>query len=139
MSQRWREIADRDVPAVIALWERCGLTRPWNDPVGDVGFARRSPSSTILLHEENGKIVASVMVGHDGHRGTLYYVGVDPAFQGQGLGREMVETAERWLSDQGVWKMNILVRGSNESAKAFWARLGYSANEVVSLGKSLKR
>src|SRR5207248_4305673 len=76
-------IADADVEAVIALWQRCGLTRPWNDPAGDIAFARRGPNATILLGRAEGALVASAMVGHDGHRGWVYYVAVDPTRQRQ--------------------------------------------------------
>ncbi len=137
--KRWREIKDQDIQAVIALWKVCGLTRPWNDPVTDIGFARRGASSAVLVWEIEGKIAASVMVGHDGHRGAMYYLGVDPAQQKSGLGKEVVEAAEKWLSDRGVWKVNLMVREDNPEARGFYEKLGYSANAVVSLGKAIKR
>lgn len=84
---KFRPIEDKDVDATIALWERCGLTRPWNDPYKDIAFARGKPNSDVLVAERDGKIIASAMVGHDGHRGGLYYVSVDPDHQNQGLGR----------------------------------------------------
>ncbi len=136
---RWRLIEDRDIQNVIALWERCRLTRPWNDPVTDIGFARRGPSSAVLVWEVNGTIIGSVMVGHDGHRGTLYYVGVDPHQQRNGLGREMVRDAEAWLGERGIWKINILVRDDNDDARRFWAKVGYTPNAVVSLSKNIRR
>ena len=74
-------ITDADVPHVIALWQRCGLTRPWNDPAADIALARRGANATILIGRADGAIVASAMVGHDGHRGWVYYVAVDPDHQ----------------------------------------------------------
>ena len=71
-------IADADIPAVIALWQACGLTRPWNDPAADIALARREPNSTVLIGRDDGAIVATAMVGHDGHRGWVYYVATDP-------------------------------------------------------------
>lgn len=134
-----RLIEDRDVTQVIALWDRCKLTRPWNDPVTDIGFARRGPASAVLVWEEKGQIIASVMVGHDGHRGTLYYVGVDPTHRDKGLGREVAEAAEHWLAERGAWKINILVRDDNTSAREFWAHVGYALSPVVSFQKLIKR
>jgi ribosomal protein S18 acetylase RimI-like enzyme len=86
------EVADADVPAVIALWERAGLTRPWNDPARDIAFARASPNAAVLVGREraDGPVIAACMVGHDGHRGWLYYLGVDPAHQRRGVGRMLL-------------------------------------------------
>ena len=60
---------DNDIAAVTALWERCGLIRPWNDPVADIALARRGDNAAVLIGREADRIVASLMVGHDGHRG----------------------------------------------------------------------
>jgi ribosomal protein S18 acetylase RimI-like enzyme len=136
--KRWRVIEDRDIRSVIALWQRCGLTRPWNDPVSDIALARRSANSTVLVWELDGVIVAALMVGHDGHRGTMYYVGVDPAYRNRKFGREIVQYAEQWLDSQGIHKINILVRNDNAEAIKFWAKMGYAPSDVVSLQKSIK-
>jgi ribosomal protein S18 acetylase RimI-like enzyme len=98
----FRDIEDRDVEAIVALWRACGLTRAWNDPYKDISFARQGKESTVLVGGIEGRLVAFAMVGHDGHRGTLYYLAVDPALQGQGLGRVTVCAAENWLGARGV-------------------------------------
>lgn len=132
-----RAAEDADVPALIALWEACGLTRPWNDPVADIAFARQGPNSDVLVAERGGRIVASVMVGHDGHRGGVYYVSTDPALRGQGLGRLIMAAAEAWLKERGVPKLNLLVRTSNTGVIGFYERLGYGVEEVAGMGKRL--
>ena len=73
------ELADADIDAVVALWARCDLTRPWNDPRADIALARRGPGSAILAGKRDGVLLATVMVGYDGHRGWFYYVAVDAA------------------------------------------------------------
>src|SRR6185295_7514675 len=90
-------ITDADVALVIALWQRCGLTRPWNDPTGDMAFARQSTNTAILVGRVDGAIVGSVMVGHDGHRGWVYYVAIDPDQQRKDFGRAIMTAAEDWL------------------------------------------
>jgi ribosomal protein S18 acetylase RimI-like enzyme len=130
-------IADGDVADVIALWRACGLTRPWNDPAADIALARRGPSSAILVGRDGGKIVATVMVGHDGHRGWVYYVAVDPARQGKGLGRTIMAAAEDWLREAGVPKLQLLVRRENVKANAFYQSLGYEESTSVMLAKWL--
>jgi hypothetical protein len=137
MTPNFREIRDGDVDAVIALWKACDLTRSWNDPVKDIAFARSSASSTVLVAEEGGRIVASVMTGHDGHRGTLYYVAVHPSQQRKGYGREAVKAAERWLSERGVWKVNLMIRPENAAVKAFYESLGYEINPVFCMARKI--
>ena len=120
-----RPIADGEEAAVIALWQACGLTRPWNDPARDLAFARGKPNSDVLVGLAEDRIVASAMVGHDGHRGTMYYVSVAPSEQGRGYGRQIVAAAEAWLKARGVWKANLLVRKGNEAVLGFYDGLGY--------------
>ena len=132
-----REIEDSDVANLAELWERCDLTRPWNDPIGDIAFARSKPNSTLLVGFLEDSLVTSAMVGHDGHRGTVYYVSVDPDAQGKGFGRTIMDAAEAWLRSQGVWKLNLIVRAENEQVIAFYKALGYEPEERVNLAKWL--
>jgi ribosomal protein S18 acetylase RimI-like enzyme len=130
-------IRNADVETVIALWQRCGLTRPWNDPASDIAFARRGLNATILVGRAAGTIVATAMVGHDGHRGWVYYVAVDPEVQGKDHGRAIMAAAEDWLRQQGVVKAMLMVRPDNESVRAFYDKLGYEAQERVIFAKWL--
>ena len=130
-------IVDGDIPAVAALWQRCELTRPWNDPTGDIAFARRGPNSAVLVGRYEGTVVATVMVGHDGHRGWFYYLAVDPALQGRGYGRAMTQTAENWLRERGVAKAQLMVRADNGRVRAFYEALGYGEQERVLFAKWL--
>lgn len=134
---RFREIADDDVEQVVGLWRACGLTRPWNDPYADVAEARRNPTSTVLLAGEQGAVVATVMAGTDGHRGWLYYVAVDPAARGRGLGRAAVAAGEAWLRTAGVRKVQLMVRSTNASVIGFYERLGYADQDTAVLGRWL--
>ena len=133
----FRDIGDANVEQVVALWRTCGLTREWNDPYKDIAFARSGGTSTILVAEAGGRIVASVMAGHDGHRGVLYYVAVDPAVQRQGLGTQAVRAAEFWLRAHGVWKINLLIRNENEMVRGFYEKLGYELSPVLGMGKRI--
>jgi ribosomal protein S18 acetylase RimI-like enzyme len=130
-------IADAEVVAVAALWQRCGLTRPWNDPTSDIAFARKGPNSAVLVGRDGNAIVASVMVGHDGHRGWVYYVAVDPDHRQKKYGRVVMDAAENWLRQRGIEKLMLLVRSDNTSVKAFYEQLGYDAQERVIYAKWL--
>lgn len=126
-----------DMADVIELWDRCSLTRPWNDPTTDFEFAHNGPASAILTIKNRGRIIGATIVGHDGHRGAIYYFGVDPEFRGLGAARLLNEACENWLRAVGIWKLNLLVRNDNHSALGFYASLGYTDQECVSLGKRL--
>jgi ribosomal protein S18 acetylase RimI-like enzyme len=130
-------IEDRDIPEVIALWQRCGSTRPWNDPAADIALARRGANSTILLGRNSGVLVASVLVGHDGHRGWVYYVTVDPDHRFRGYGRVIMSAAEDWLRARGIEKMQLMVRGDNTKVQAFYQSIGYFEQERVVFAKWL--
>ena len=131
------EITDDDIPAVVSLWESCGLTRPWNDPAGDIAFARRGDNATILIGRDNGAIAATVMVGHDGHRGWVYYVSVDPECRGKGFGRNIMAAAEQWLRERGIPKLMLIVRRDNAKVQAFYETLDYSEQERILYAKWL--
>src|SRR2546423_996291 len=130
-------ITDADVAAVIALWQRCGLTRPWNDAAADIALVRRGANATILVGRADGAIVASAMVGHDGHRGWVYYVAVDPEHQKKDFGRVIMAAAEDWLRSQRVQKIMLMVRPDNTSVRAFYDKLGYQTQERLLYAKWL--
>jgi ribosomal protein S18 acetylase RimI-like enzyme len=130
-------IEDADVAAVVALWQRCGLTRPWNDPAADIALARRGPNSTILIGRDGDAIVATAMVGHDGHRGWVYYVAVDPDRQGNGHGRAIMKAAEEWLRQAGIAKLQLMVRPDNNKVQAFYESLDYDEQERIIYAKWL--
>jgi len=131
------EIADADLAAVIALWQACGLTRPWNDPAADIVLARRGPNSTILIGRDGNAVVATVMVGHDGHRGWVYYVATDPDRRAKGYGRAIMNAAEDWLRATGIAKLQLMVRRDNARAGAFYQSIGYAEAQTIVFAKWL--
>ncbi|MBJ6126565.1 GNAT family acetyltransferase [Microvirga splendida] len=133
-----REISDEDIGQVVAIWHASGVAKPWNDPEKDIAFARRNPHSTILVALSGEQVAATVMVGEDGHRGWVYYVATAPQDQGKGLGRAVMEAAERWLAKRGVWKLNLLVRDDNERVKQFYEHLGYSDTRTTCFQKIIQ-
>jgi ribosomal protein S18 acetylase RimI-like enzyme len=131
------DIVDADVATVIALWQACGLTRPWNDPAADIALARRGQHSTVLIGRDGGAIVATAMVGHDGHRGWVYYVASDPNLRGKGYGRAIMNAAEDWLRAAGVPKLQLLVRPENSGVAAFYQSIGFGEQRILFFTKWL--
>ena len=126
-----------DEDAVVALWQACGLTRPWNDPRKDIARKLTVQPELFLVGELDGKIVASLMAGYEGHRGWVNYLAVAPEHRRQGFGRVLMQEAEEHLLALGCPKVNIQVRSSNQEALGFYKSIGYLQDEAVSLGKRL--
>lgn len=124
--------------AAIKLWQDTGLTRPWNDPEADLRRAASGTASDVLAATgDDGALLATAMVGHDGHRGWVYYLAVHPALQRQGLGRQMMQACEAWIHSRGIPKIQLMVRATNTSALGFYQRLGYVDAQTTVLGRRL--
>jgi ribosomal protein S18 acetylase RimI-like enzyme len=132
-----RPFEPQDEAAVVALWRTCGLTRPWNDPHADITRKRTTQPDLFLVGVVNGELVATAMVGYDGHRGWVSYLAVAPDSRRQSLGRRLMQEAERLLLARGCPKLNLQVRSDNAEIIAFYQQLGYVQDDVVSLGKRL--
>ncbi|MBU65617.1 MAG: GNAT family acetyltransferase [Cupriavidus sp.] len=126
-----------DETVVVDLWQACGLTRPWNDPHKDIARKLTTQPELFQVGEIDGRLMATAMIGYDGHRGWVYYLAVDPQYQGRGYGRMLMARAEALLIERGCPKINLLVRDTNDAVLAFYDRLGYGRDAAVSLGKRL--
>ena len=138
LSMHVRAFARGDADAVVALWERCGLTRPWNDPRKDIARKLAVGADLFLVGLLEATIVASAMGGYEGHRGWVNYLAVDPRLQRRGLGLRMMAEIETALRARGCAKINVQIRRSNETATAFYRALGFSVDDVISMGKRLE-
>lgn len=127
-----------DEEAVVSLWRRCDLLRPWNDPAKDIRRKLAVRPDLFLVGVLDGEVVASVMAGYEGHRGWLNYLAVAPEHQRRGHGRAIVAEAERLLREAGCPKINLQIRASNRAAVDFYGRLGYAEEDLVNMGKRLE-
>lgn len=132
-----RTYRESDEDAVIALWETCGLTRPWNDPRKDIARKLTVQRELFFVGELDDILVATVMAGFEGHRGWVNYLAVAPAFRGRGYGAVLVKHVEERLLAAGCPKVNLLVRATNTAVVDFYRHLGYAPDEAVVLGKRL--
>lgn len=132
-----RDFQPEDRAGIIHLWKRCSLTRPWNNPSLDIDRKLNGQANWLLVGVVSEMIVASVMVGYDGHRGWINYLAVDPSYQRSGLGRELMLAAENRLLALGCPKVNLLIRDDNRDAIAFYEAIGFSRDPVVCYGKRL--
>ncbi|WP_277959881.1 GNAT family acetyltransferase [Frigoribacterium faeni] len=133
-----RPFDEADTETVVALWERCGLTRPWNDPRRNIERKLTVQRELFLVGvDDEEALVATAMAGYDGHRGWVYYVAVEPDRQGEGFGRQLMAEVERSLEALGCPKVNFQVRTGNERVRAFYEHLGYSVDDAFGMGKRL--
>ncbi|MGB8195766.1 MAG: GNAT family acetyltransferase [Acidimicrobiales bacterium] len=133
------ELADDDAESVVALWITSELTRPWNDPLADFRRAMDGATSTVLGIKDEDRVIGTVMVGNDGHRGWMYYVAVSPAHRRAGLGRLLVDAAEAWLRESGAIKVQLMVRSENDAAMEFYRAAGYERGEVEVLSRWIEK
>ncbi|WP_295959913.1 GNAT family acetyltransferase [Rhodoferax sp.] len=132
-----RPYQETDEAAVVALWQACGLTRPWNDPHKDIARKLQVQRELFLVGEADGQLIATAMAGYDGHRGWVNYLAVEPSQRGHGLGAALMQHIEQQLLALGCPKLNLQVRSSNTAVLDFYRHLGYAQDEAVGLGKRL--
>lgn len=127
-----------DLQPVIDLWIKCELTRPWNNPEKDIVRKLKVNPELFLVGEIDGKIIATVMGGYEGHRGWVNYLAVDPEYQRRGFARQIMIAIERLLAETACPKINLQIRSTNLAAIEFYRRIGYNVEEISSMGKRLE-
>ena len=138
MNFQTKEATLENAGEIIKIWDECNLTRPWNNPSDDIANAILNLTSTILLLCNENRIIGTVMVGFDGHRGWIYYLAVAKEFQKMGFGKTLVFEAEKWLKVNNVPKVNLMIRSSNGGVKQFYESCDYKISDVITMEKWLK-
>ena len=132
-----RDFQPADAEAVVALWDACGLVRPWNDPYKDIARKQTDINGAFWVAVAGNSVIAAVMIGYDGHRGSVNYLAVAPDHQGAGVGARLMRQAEAFLIEVGCPKVSFCVRKDNDAVLAFYDGLGYAVDDVHFLGKRL--
>ena len=122
---------------LVDLWQQCGLTRPWNDPIKDIQRKLTDTMGQLVLMVDDDKLIGSVMVGFDGHRGSVFYLAVLPDYQARGCGKQLMQYCEDYLLQLGCPKLNLCVRDTNVKVLDFYQALGYEPEPVTLMGKRL--
>jgi ribosomal protein S18 acetylase RimI-like enzyme len=136
---RIRPYRTEDRDDVVRLWNACGLVVPWNDPVRDIERKLKNDPERFLVGVLDGKVVATCMAGYEGHRGWINYLAVSPALRRRGIASRLMREAESLLKKAGCPKICLQVRSSNVQVVRFYENLGYSKDDVISMGKRLVR
>ena len=132
-----RPFAAADSDAVISLWQDCGLTRSWNNPVFDIARKTSCQGELFFVGCHENHIIASAMFGYEGHRGWVNYLAIAPSYQRQGFGKQMMAYGESALLALGCPKINLQIRSENTNIAKFYEALGYPQDPAISMGKRL--
>src|SRR5882724_2715023 len=133
-----RPYRSADEDAVVGLWVACQLIGPKNNPRRDIARKLRVNPEWFLVGELDGKIVATCMVGYEGHRGWINYLAVAPECQRRGIAGQIMDEAERLLRQVGWPKINLQVRTTNAQVIEFYKSIGFQMDDVFSMGKRLE-
>ena len=134
---RIRPFAAPDTDAIIQLWNDAGLTRPWNDPHRDIERKLTTQPDLFLVGEDAGDIIATAMIGFEGHRGWVYYLAVAAHRRGEGHARALMAEAERLLIELGCPKLMLMVRSDNTTVIDVYEKLDYELETTLVMGKRL--
>src|SRR5438067_1710794 len=134
-----REFSINDYDAVVELWKRVeGLEiAEGDDKESIVRFLTRNPGLSRVA-TDGSAIVGVSLCGHDGRRGHIYHLAVDPKYQGIGLGKRMVEECFDRLREVGIQRAIILVANDNSRGREFWLRCGWEElPAAMAMGKDV--
>ncbi|MDP8205586.1 MAG: GNAT family acetyltransferase [Candidatus Electryonea clarkiae] len=132
-----RQYCKEDEIEVVSLWRQCDLVVPWNNPHADIKRKLEVDPEMFLVATLEKKIVATCMAGYEGHRGWINYLAVSPGKQRRGIANRIMEATESILRDRGCPKINLQIRFNNKAAVKFYDSIGFSFDDVLSMGKRL--
>ena len=126
-----REMTIDDFPEVHKLWmtiKGFGIRTIDDSKEGVERFIKRNPTTSIVA-EADGKIVGSILCGHDGRRGCLYHVCVRKGYRRQGVGKAMVVACMEALRKEQINKVSLIAFTKNDIGNAFWNKIGWTERE----------
>lgn len=126
-----RVMTVEDYDQVYALWTKIkgfGLRSVDDSREGVSRFLERNPDTSVVALED-GKIVGAILCGHDGRRGCLYHVCVDPEYRMRGIGKSMVVFAMEALKKERINKVSLIAFTKNDIGNAFWKEIGWTKRE----------
>ena len=126
MDYRLRTMTIEDYDAVYRLWQRCeGIVLGLSDTREAIArFLDRNPNLSFVAWIGD-RIVGAVLCGHEGRRGYIHHLAVDPAYRHHGIGRALVDACLQRLRDLRIEKCHIFVMNDNEAGFAFWKHIGW--------------
>ncbi len=131
MNMKLDLVTIEDYDDLMALWNSVGMSKRALNPVDDSRdgierFLKRNPTTCFKAVDDDGFLAGVILTGHDGRRGTINHMCVNPKYQRRGIGSQLVSAAEAALKAEGIQKIFALVFRDNDTGNAFWEQQGYS-------------
>lgn len=120
-----------DYDEVYALWKKIsgfGIRSVDDSREGIERFLKRNPATSVVAIEDQ-RIVGAILCGHDGRRGCLYHVCVDPGYRMRGIGKSMVVFAMEALKQEKINKVSLIAFTKNDIGNAFWKEIGWTKHQ----------
>ena len=95
---------------------------------GVARFLKRNPDSSVVAVEDS-RVVGAILCGHDGRRGCMYHVCVDPEYRMRGIGKSMGVFAMNALKKENISKVSLIAFTKNDVGNKFWRCIGWTKRE----------
>ena len=125
-----RSATPADAAMLLDFWLRFAEPSRTDDDDG-VALLIANPACDVLVAEDGGVVVGTVVAAFDGWRGNMYRLAVDEARRRQGIARQLIDAAERSLSDRGARRISAIVIDDHEYAVKTWKAAGYERQDTV--------
>lgn len=127
-----RVMTTADYDGICDVWKDHDGINPVDDSLeGFAKYLKRNPTTSFVA-EDNGRIVGTILAGHDGRRGLFHHVVVLPEYRGKGIGKMLAESAMEALKKEGITKVLLVVFKDNDIGNGFWEHIGFTArNDLV--------
>ncbi len=136
MNYSIREVLDTDYDSLLELWKTThgiGIDE-YSDSLESIQrFLTRNPGMSFLAVLEDGKIIASVLSGHDGRRGFIYHLLVQEKYRRFGIAAAMLEKVYKKFEENFIPKANIFVMKVNQSGIGFWTHEGWKSRNNLEI------
>lgn len=131
MNIKIKKVTISDYDFLLQLWNSVGMSKRALNPIDDSRegierYLRRNPETCFKAVDDSENLLGVILSGHDGRRGIVHHLCVNPNAQRGGIGTQLVNAAEKALKEEGIQKIFILVFNDNEKGNAFWEKQGYS-------------
>lgn len=126
-----REMTLEDYEQVHDLWLRIqgfGIRSLDDSREGVERFLKRNPTTSVVA-EQNGRVVGTILCGHDGRTGFFYHVCVAKDYRNRGIGHRMAHFAMRALQAEGINKVSLVAFKTNKAGNEFWHKVGWTERQ----------
>ncbi|WP_124113501.1 GNAT family N-acetyltransferase [Paenibacillus xylanexedens] len=132
-----REMTINDYEMSIELWQRTeGMALSEADSKESINYYLNRNTGMSFVCVDKEQVIGTILCGHDGRRGYIYHVAVDPEYRGKSLGKKLVVSSLEKLRLEGIGKCHIMVIADNEIGNEFWIRTEWTRRDGILLYSS---